>query len=630
MLLTPYISSHPQKKITLAEATWEEFRPFLSKYQWALDEPGHSPRKAEIASAILNQGRKGCCTFWRDGYKYVLPVLHPRHFQQAIASRRKLYYVSCGSLVLLYFDIDLHYEWQTVAEGEEARRLVEAALTRFFGQSVIFWSPSRRGVNGYLKVNRRFADPHEANRIFDRLERALQLLLAYCENLADFEIKGRLGFMEEGEYVWAQYGKLPIHTDWSFARLEEFKGKPTVSIHGLAGLCEKIEAQVPCAVLERHEVRKKNKGDEPIRKGGCFLVTPAMRQALVEAHGDNWRWLFPQSDGDEEETWLPLWHYRPGQLPLTEQEWQAAQAQAASRQSVQESEPPEEAAVKGDSPHDVRPPVKAPTPPLKVNVKLVDLASEPDSFKRQKEALFRLARYVRRVPTPDEALKYLHEHNLFTGPWEENQGRRRSRVKDILKFIERTFDPGKCANGSVNVGKYDAWAAKKFPGGLTGRTRSGLDENGNKVEGQPIHVSPGFIAAFLAVTEFALLIDKNQDESLPHHRAESLWEALYAKGLFSVSFCARKWAVCREAMVRHGVVAITDRDYHHGKAMKWAVGPYFPFLGLWKTPKQPSLLGPGCFTKRLREKQQRHNTLLLKQSPGTGVQAPLTPARPPP
>jgi hypothetical protein len=203
-------------------------------------------------------------------------------------------------------------------------------------------------------------------------------------------------------------------------------------------------------------------------------------------------------------------------------------------------------------------------------------------------------------------------------------------VRDILKFIAATFDAGKCAHGSVSVGKYDEWAAEKFPGGLTGRTRSGLAEDGNVVDGQAVHVSPGFIGVFLAVCEFALLTDKNQDDSLPHRRAQELWEALYAKGLISVPFCARKWAACREEMVRHGVVAITDRDYRHGKAMRWALGPYFPFLGLWKTPRPPSLLGPGCLTRRWRRREQGHNTLLRKQSPRTGVGVPWMPARPPP
>jgi hypothetical protein len=629
MLTTPYISSHPQKKITLAEATWQEFRPYLSSYQWAFDDPKCSHRAAEIVSALGNRGRKGSHTFMREnGWRFVLHPLHAWAFEEAVVKRRRIYYVSYGRRALLYFDIDLHCDWQTLEEGREARRLIDALLQRFFGQAALFWCPSRRGINGYLKVDLRGERYEAANELFDRLERALQRFLALYKNLADFEVKGKVGFLRDTAYAWKHYGKLPFHNDWSFARLEEFKGKPIISLASLGRLCQLIEAQVPPDVLERHKAYKKGLGDRPLFKGDWFLVTPATEQAIAEKHGEGWRWMYECSEDRDGNVWIYRDCYRPGEVPLTGREWRDEQAQARNQPSIaqQQPEPPEEIACHQPDEQ----PAKAFTSPLKINIKLVDLESEPDSFKRQKEALFRLARYLKRAPNLDEALKYLHEQNQFTAPWERNEARRRRRVRDILQFIARTFDAGKCAHGAVNVGKYDEWAAKKFPNGVTGRTRSGLDEDGNKVDGQAVHVSPTFIAAFMAVAEFALLIDKNQDDSLPHHRAETLWEALYAKGLVSVPFCARKWAVCREAMVRHGVVVITDRDYRHGKAMRWDVGPHFPFLGLWKTPEPPSLLGPGCFGRRMRTTQQQHNTLLHGRSGRTVVEAVLMPARPPP
>jgi hypothetical protein len=632
MLTTPYISTPVQKKVTLAEATWQEFHPFLSSYQWAFDDPRCSPRAAEIISALQNRGRKGSNTFLREGgWRFILRPLHAWAFEQAIANHRKIYYVSYGRQALLYFDIDLHCDWQTLDHGQEAQRLIDALLQRFFGQAAVFWSPSSRGINGYLKVDLRGEEYVTANRLFDRLEQALQRFLAFYRNLADFEIKGKIGFLRDTEYAWKQYGKLPIHNEWNFPKLEEFKSKPTVRLASLSRLCQLIEAQVPLDVLERHKALKTSLGDRPLVKDGYFLMTPAIEKALIEKHGEACRCMFMDNyeDGDGG-VWLDLKYYRHGAAPLTELEWRAAQeeAKATSQASTaqQHSEPPEETPCRQPDEQGS----KAFTSPLKVNIKLVDLASEPDSFKRQKEALFRLARYLRRVPTSEEALKYLHEQNLFTGPWEENEARRKARVRSILKFIARTFDAGKCAHGSVNVGKYDEWVAKKFPNGLAGRTRSGLTEDGNQVDGQAVHVSPGFIAVFLAVCEFALVIDRNHDGSLPHHRAESIWEALYAKGLVSVPFCARKWAVCRDELEKHGIVLVIDRNYHTGKAMKWALGPYFPFLGLWKAPRLPSLLGAGCFTRRLRTTEQKHNTLLRKQSPRAGVEALWMPARPPP
>jgi hypothetical protein len=211
------------------------------------------------------------------------------------------------------------------------------------------------------------------------------------------------------------------------------------------------------------------------------------------------------------------------------------------------------------------------------------------------------------------------------GQQTRDPGGRRARVRDILGFIARTFDPGKCAKGSVNVGKYDAWAAKRFPNGLAGGDRYTLTEEGEVVRLRGgLHVTPAFIAVFMAVAEFALLTDKNEDDSLPHNRARGLWDSLFEKGLVPVKFCARKWAVCREELVKQGVVAITDRNYGPDKAMKWAPGPYFPFLGLWKAKNRPSPLGPGDLASVPRGEGRRttttsHNTLLPRQPVGPGV-----------
>jgi hypothetical protein len=651
---TPYISSSAQKKISLAEATWQAFSPYLSHYQWAFDDPGHSPRKVEIAGAILNRGKDGCCTFWRpEGYKYVLPVLHPRHFEDAVANRRKVYYVSYGRQALLYSDIDLHHDWQKRGDGERAMQLLGKLMPQQF------WANSARGGNGYLKVGLRGEGYGAANNLFDRLQDDLRLYLAWHGNVADFEVKGKVGFLKDGEYQWAQYGKLPIHCpDWNFARLEEFKAKPTVTLRDLTFLCNTIEAAIPREVLERHEAYKKSLGDRPWFEGDYFLVTPAVEKAIVERHGECWRYMYECSEDRDGNVWIHRECYRPGEVPLTGREWREARQQQRQKEKHERDSAQADCVADGDW-RTLRPctreqaasgpgvaqsgaearqddqrdvqvirPVAYQRGP--VNLDFADLTHEPDSFRRQKEALFRYARYLKRSPTDEEGLRLIEGQELFSAPWEQRQAKRGARVRDILSFISRTFDAGKCAHGSVNVGKYDEWAAEKFPRGLTGRTHSGLDETGHKVDGQAVHVSPGFIGVFLAVCEFALLTDKNQDGSLPHRRAQELWEALYAKGLVSVPFCARKWAVCREAMVRHGVVAITDRDYHHGKAMRWAVGPYFPFLGLWKGRKLPSLLGPGCFTRRMRRREQGHNTLLRQQPPRAGLEPLSMAARPPP
>lgn len=635
MLTTPYLSTPVPKIVSLAEESWRIFSPYLGRLQWAFDNPSHSPRAGEIVSAILNHGKAGRCKFFRpEGYKYILPVPHPRHFHDAITKHQKIYYVSYGSHALLYFDIDLHYAWQTLADGHDAKLKLDAMLRKFFGASVLFWSPSSRGFNGYLKVDLKGMDYASANELFVRLEDALQRFLAFCNNVADFEIKGTIGFMQEGQYQWGNYGKLPIHLpEWSYAKLEEFKATPTVSIHRLDALCSMIEAQVPQDVLQRHKEIKKSRCNEPFKEGHYFLVTPAIEKLLVEKHGEAWRCKYAGVRGSvlEDEVWLHECYYRPGQAPLTDAELRE-EHHASVR--VEPAQTPSIKPLPRPEPEPSTPPRPAKSPG-KVNLDFSDLMDEPDSFKRQREALLRYARYLKRVPTLDEALAVIHDMNLFTGTWDHNKDDRRRRVRDILAFVVERFDPSKCSNGSVNIGKYDEWAERKFPNGLIGGHRRDMDEDGNIVEvAQNLHVSTKFIAVFMAVAEFALLIDKNQDGSVPHDRCKALWNSLKAKSLIAVSFNDRKWAVCREELAKHGIIVITDRNYGPDQAMKWAPATYFPGLGLWKTKKQHSPQESVNLASFLQGKNERtqptHNTFLSALAGEKGVFASLSRSRPPP
>jgi len=88
MQRTIYNSVPTSECLSLGEATFQFFTQFVSRYQWAAESPGHSPRATEIAHAIVNRGKSGACTFYRpEGYKYILPVLHARHFEKAVNDR---------------------------------------------------------------------------------------------------------------------------------------------------------------------------------------------------------------------------------------------------------------------------------------------------------------------------------------------------------------------------------------------------------------------------------------------------------------------------------------------------------------------------------------------------------------
>src|ERR1700677_1445406 len=113
METTQYISGPASTFPTLSEKSWQEFSKYLSRYQFAFDNPSDSPRKTEIAHAILNKGKPGACTFHRpEGYKIVLRPMHEWTFEKAVLEKNKLYYVSHGQTALLYLDIDLHNAWQ--------------------------------------------------------------------------------------------------------------------------------------------------------------------------------------------------------------------------------------------------------------------------------------------------------------------------------------------------------------------------------------------------------------------------------------------------------------------------------------------------------------------------------------
>src|SRR5258708_5438634 len=114
--------------------------------------------------------------------------------------------------------------------------------------------------------------------------------------------------MEDDQYTWKQYGKLPIHSRWNFARLEEFKAKPVIDIRRLEVLCDEIERQIAPEVLQRWKVVKKSKGDRPRWDGDWFLVTPKVEEALLAEYGEGWRIRFMWR-GSEEATWLHINYY---------------------------------------------------------------------------------------------------------------------------------------------------------------------------------------------------------------------------------------------------------------------------------------------------------------------------------
>ena len=265
-----------------------------------------------------------------------------------------------------------------------------------------------------------------------------------------------------------------------------------------------------------------------------------------------------------------------------------------------------------------------------------EAADNPNSFERQHEALLRFCRQMKRVVSLAEALQYIKANHLYTDSWEN--AKRPSRVRWILKRIAKTFDASKClgVRYDVQVGKFDKWA-QQHVGTIKGRDRRSMDEYGGvSIRENRYGVDWQFASAFLSVVEYCLVTSPNDDGSLPHARAKEIWDRCYEGGLIKMSFCDRKWKICRDWLERRGVLKVTDRNWHRGKAMRWEVKAEFHRLhDWWCREKQPSLLEAVSleeFLKEGMEQQQGLNSYSYNEVGSLMNQANLSSAlsRPPP
>ncbi|MGE3408661.1 MAG: hypothetical protein AB7I37_17715 [Pirellulales bacterium] len=572
----------------LAEEVFNLVKWVAHPYRRCFDSPAKSPRNDEITSAIKNKGKRGGCTFPREFGNFIVRPLVAWMFNGHL--RRKHYYTSDTRVALPYFDVDCHLAYQTQADAQAARSVIEREFVNRLGIAPLFLK-SYRGANGYLKVDLAGVDPAEANDVFDELQDSVRLLFAKFGLMADFEIKGTITWQErDGTLHAGKYGKLPMCADdWTYNWHRKLVKARRVTIAELKKCITDVKALVTPEDVARHEAEKRR----------AFLT-----HYLPVANDQEWRFSDDLLVTFEGHKWIARDRINEKQLDKL---WPDYEPDLST------------GSCSADAPHDngaAAPPRCTYSSGEKVGVE--DLRDEPDALVRQREALLVYARLIKRVPTVEEALTFIKDNGLYSGEWKNSA--RRSRVRGILKFIARTFDAKKCvkpdaSTAAVNIGKYDAWAQKKFPNGLIGcKQRRNVTEDFEIVEAKErVAVSWQFISVFVSVCEYCLLLDKNEDGSLPHKRAKDLWNWLFEKGLVSVSFDDRKWAVCRDGLEKLGIIKITDRSYEANKAMKWAVAPFFPMLGLWKTKKLTSLGEPGDWHDLVINREGQHNSLLRQK-----------------
>jgi hypothetical protein len=609
----------------LAEEVHNFVRLVAHPYRRCFDKPAKSPKNEEIESAIKNKGTPGCCTFKRDEGKFLVqPLAEWMCYGHNL--RRKHYYTSDSRIALLYHDIDCHLEYQTKADSDAARSLIEKETLAHLGVSPLFLNSSR-GENGYMKVDLAGVEPKRANEVFDEYQEAIRLLFAKHRIMADFEIKGTVTWMDpNGKLQAGRYGKLPMCASrWDYRWHRSLVTARKVTIAQIEAFIKKVKAEVSAEDIARHEEAKQR----------AFVT-----HYLPVGDEQRWRLIAQMSLGIFEEK---LVSYK-------RQPWIArSQLSDATIKKLWPDYQPDICAEPSNASQPVDVPVDevgpSPEPSNKVakntDKDLANIGKETDSFVRQRKALLKLARLLKRVPTVDEALRFIQENGLYTGAWANPA--RRIRVRGILKFIAKTFDTKKCTKqgkttATVNIGKYDAWAKAKFPNGIGGgKRRIVTDDFQIRTISKCGRIEWEFISVFVSVCEYCLLVEQNPDGSLPHKRAKALWKWLHGKKLITVKYDDRKWSACRDGLEKYGVIKVTDRNYEANKAMKWAIGPYFPLLGLWKTKKEPSLLDPitwDQFMKKLANtadtQQGRHNSLLRQKSAETLVVSLFGSARPPP
>jgi hypothetical protein len=243
------------------------------------------------------------------------------------------------------------------------------------------------------------------------------------------------------------------------------------------------------------------------------------------------------------------------------------------------------------------------------SVSVGDLRSEPDSLVRQREALLMFCRANKKVVSTDEALRFIQQQRLYTGDWDEGLRRRTTRIAQILEFIAKTFDAEKCNSSrpvvTLNLTKFDRWA--RICTGWRGPERVTVDEYGRIVRKRDrTVVGPKFLSVFMSIVEYLLIIDKNQDDTVPQERAKAIWDNLYRTGQTSVKYCPRKWAICRNRLEAMGIFRI-DHTHFYGQAMKWWPTASFPSRG-----RARSMLDPVELREFLKERRKReeHNSLL--------------------
>ena len=583
----PHSRRKKKKKVEisqLAQDSFEAFQPFINVFDCGTtygNGPFHLITKESWQFfARWKKGERNICR--ADGFKFnpyldvVRNVYSPAHVQKHMKDHQITYYTSGQKgLGLLYLDVDAHHDWQT--DQYRAKQVLERLFPAYF-------RASNRGQNGYLKV--RYGSIQEFNAMSRRLEGTLKRLFLHLNILCDIEVKGTITHNGTS----GQLAKLPFQckypcnmrdeTDsWNYPQLKRFKASPILNVRRVEHVARRIEG-----VIDENRVEEGRK--------------------VISAHHQN-------------ETKQRL-HPNEREIP------KPAKRQTPNRPTIPTTEPPSTNNTR--SPSHLRRPAS------------LDPCQSTDAFERN---LSDIPPFIRtfyreyhRFPSTNETLHWLRENGLYSGQWEDNERQRSQRVRQILQFKKKTFDPTKLSSGDsqqmfLRLGRLSWWVRRHFGNEMTVRVTdpSKFDPVKMTAPTKTVSIPAKFIETFLAVVDACVNQSPLKNKAVPTNRIKVLWKMVLGGSAWNQKY----YQLVRDKLDRMGVLRIFDREHQSGKAWCWEAGRDFP-QGSFKEHEQQrkrSVTGTEEGTYSIKNNKV-YNTLYHIPDEFVVVPTPNPRVRPPP
>lgn len=168
-------------------------------------------------------------------------------------------------------------------------------------------------------------------------------------------------------------------------------------------------------------------------------------------------------------------------------------------------------------------------------------------------------------------MEFIRRKALFTGDWDHNLNKRRSRVSGILRKIAETFEPAK-AQGSGS-------SRENLDSELERQLKRAKNQFPLPFFLDGVLITPEDVGVMRYCTWYKVIYAPNPDKSVPRNSHEALWNELHDQGKVRTRFDKKRWQYIRQAMEAAREVEVFDPIYGINKAMRWRIGQSFHFAG---------------------------------------------------